>query len=163
MLSLIHICTLTYFEKYESTISSLNLMHSTLIFMRKIWAKIVINNISCLLYTSKRGWTVRQNKNWRWRTTGWNDCCCHWRERRWKRIFRPFSVWEIAGRIWLNYFWSIWIQYTCLLYTSMSWKVYVRNALISMCNYCQKRKSPPKPSWYNPMQASEFTDRMPFI
>ena len=38
--------TLTYFEKYESTISSLNLMHSTLIFMRKIWAKIVINNIS---------------------------------------------------------------------------------------------------------------------
>ena len=38
--------TLTYFEKYDSTIKSLNLMHSTLIFMRKIWAKIVINKIS---------------------------------------------------------------------------------------------------------------------
>ncbi|NBK99891.1 MAG: hypothetical protein EOM50_18145 [Erysipelotrichia bacterium] len=38
--------TLTYFEKYDSTIKSLNLMHSTLIFMRKTWAKIVINKIS---------------------------------------------------------------------------------------------------------------------
>lgn len=37
---------LTYFENYGSTIKALNLMHPTLIFMRKIWAKIVINNIS---------------------------------------------------------------------------------------------------------------------
>lgn len=36
---------LTFFEKYESTIKILNLRHKTLIFMRKIWAKMVINNI----------------------------------------------------------------------------------------------------------------------
>lgn len=41
--------TLTYIEKYHPTISSLNLMHPTLIFIRKVWAKIVINNISLSL------------------------------------------------------------------------------------------------------------------
>lgn len=41
--------TLTYIEKYHPTISSLNLMHHTLIFIRKVWAKIVINNISLSL------------------------------------------------------------------------------------------------------------------
>lgn len=38
--------TLTYVERYHPTITALNLMHPTLIFMRRIWAKIVINNIS---------------------------------------------------------------------------------------------------------------------
>lgn len=38
--------TLTYFEKYDSTIKLLNLNHCTLTLMRKVWARIVINNIS---------------------------------------------------------------------------------------------------------------------
>lgn len=41
--------TLTYFEGYHLTISSLNLMHPTLILIRKAWAKIVINHIGLSL------------------------------------------------------------------------------------------------------------------
>lgn len=37
--------TLTYCERFDSSVKLLNLNHSTLIFIRKIWARIVLHNI----------------------------------------------------------------------------------------------------------------------